>query len=133
MARGKKKGGYQQPRNPAPVSGPGALARRTDGGPGQPVRVAPDEDRAYGERKALVEQQQAAPMAVDPRLEQTLSRGVFSPTERPQEPATAGAPFGPGPHPSAESPIPDDDDALLRAMYEVYPHPDILRMLMSRG
>jgi len=26
------RGGYRQPNNPAPVSGPGALSQRTDGG-----------------------------------------------------------------------------------------------------
>ena len=30
MANGR--GGYRQPSNPAPVSGPGALSKRTDGG-----------------------------------------------------------------------------------------------------
>ena len=30
-------GGYQQPTNPAPVSGPGALSKRTDGA-GQPAQ-----------------------------------------------------------------------------------------------
>jgi len=28
-------GGYREPSNPAPVSGPGALSQRTDGGPTQ--------------------------------------------------------------------------------------------------
>ena len=28
-----QQGGYRQPSNPAPVSGPGALSKRTDGGP----------------------------------------------------------------------------------------------------
>lgn len=132
MARGKKKGGYQQPQRPAAVSGPGALARRTDGGPGQPVRVAPDEDRAYGERKALVEQQQAAPMAVDPRLEQTVARGVFTPTERPGDPPTAGMPFGPGPGPT-DGYLPPDPDMILRALHARFPHPDLERLLMRRG
>ena len=32
------KGGYQRPSSPAPVSGPGSMSQRTDGGPSQPIR-----------------------------------------------------------------------------------------------
>ena len=31
------RGGYRAPSNPAPVSGPGALSQRTDGGATQPA------------------------------------------------------------------------------------------------
>lgn len=93
------KGGYRKPANPAQVSGPGALSRRTDGK--QPVMNM--TGGSYGESKALREQQQGAPML---QAEQNPMTGgmpsmpsvtpLFSPTERPDEPMTAGVPFGPG-------------------------------------
>ncbi len=33
----EQQGGYRKPNNPAPVSGPGSLSQRTDGGPTQPA------------------------------------------------------------------------------------------------
>ena len=39
MANGR--GGYRQPSNPAPVSGPGALSKRTDGGAVEGMTQAP--------------------------------------------------------------------------------------------
>lgn len=94
MANGH--GGYRKPSNPAPVSGPGKLSRRTDGGPGQPVRDLPDAK--YGENKAFREAQQAAPMSqtrsVLPDLSQIIPFGA--PSTRPEEPVTAGLPTGAG-------------------------------------
>ena len=136
MARGR--GGYRRPASPAPVSGPGALSQRTDGGPGQPVRVAPGGD--YGDRSELVAQQKAAPLAATGGVVQAppvggspRPGGVFGPTERPGEPVTAGVDMGPGPGapptPAALLP-PEDPNMLLRAIVAtVGPHPDLLRML----
>lgn len=53
-------GGYRRPSSPAPVSGPGALSQRTDGGPGQPVRTPTGGQ--YGEAQALTQMQQGAPL-----------------------------------------------------------------------
>ena len=58
MAKKRSRGGYRQPSNPAPVSGPGALSARTDGGAGsskQPIRRIPGQ--AYGEGKAFFKKQ----------------------------------------------------------------------------
>jgi hypothetical protein len=44
-------GGYQAPRNPAPVSGPGKLSKRTDGGPAQALMTP--TGLPYGEAGAL--------------------------------------------------------------------------------
>lgn len=87
-------GGYRRPTNPAPVSGPGALSRRTDGGPGssQPVRDLPNAK--YGENAAFRDAQQAAPMSAGVDLSSIVPLGA--PTQRPEEPITAGMPFGPG-------------------------------------
>ena len=132
MAR--KRGGARTPTNPAPVSGPGALSQRTDGGPGQPVRSFPAE--FHGQRQALADLQSAAPLAVAPAPSGNAtaqggalpSADVFAPTDRPTEPMTQGAtPFsmmGDGP-----GPLPDDPDLLLRMIYNQYPHPAIARLI----
>lgn len=104
-------GGSRTPNNPAPVSGPGQLSRRTDGGPASqtPAYIAGGN---YGDGQELMDLQGSAPMAATPSIQATAPRRVsanangasgvaatplFSPTQRPDEPITAGAPFGPGP------------------------------------
>jgi hypothetical protein len=108
MAEGR--GGYRQPSNPAPVSGPGAMSRRTDG---QGARYMAGGE--YGEGQEMMDLQTSAPMsqASEGRAATPRARGgrqaapeaarptpLFAPTERPDEPITAGAPFGPGPGPA---------------------------------
>lgn len=89
------RGGYQAPANPAPVSGPGALSQRTDGGPPQAPAQLPNAQ--YGEQAAFQAAQGAAPMAGPPPNFTPLN----APTQRPDEPVTAGAPVGLGPGPEA--------------------------------
>jgi hypothetical protein len=55
-----EQGGYRKPSNPAPVSGPGALSQRTDGGPTQPATYI--SGLPQGEGQATYDQQLAAPM-----------------------------------------------------------------------
>ena len=101
------RGGYRRPSEPAPVSGPGKLSRRTDGGPMQGPKVAPGGK--YGERKASMEAQSAAPMAgsqapnkIDiPAPVRPPVVPLTAPSERPDEPITSGSPFGPGVGPEA--------------------------------
>ena len=104
------RGGYRKPNNPAPVSGPGALSRRTDGGPVQGAKEMSAGGK-YGERKDLMELQQGAPMQGNPTPSMptpTIAAprqpitNLFAPTERPDEPLTAGAPVGPGRTPTPE-------------------------------
>ncbi len=96
------RGGYQAPANPAPVSGPGALSQRTDGGVGQPVRDLPDAK--YGENKAFTEQQQGAPLAgASPAMPPIV--GLDAPSQRPDEHVTTGVPVGPGAGPEALGPV----------------------------
>src|SRR5262249_32095544 len=108
-------GGYQAPADPAPVSGPGRLARRTDSGPAQPLRALPDA--RYGGAKAVLDQQRAAPLpqTAPPPTTPPARRAMFpdrsaelvpasEPTRRPDEPVTAGASLGPGPGPEALMP-----------------------------
>ena len=128
MAKKRSRGGYRQPSNPAPVSGPGALSARTDGGAGsskQPIRRIPGQ--AYGEGKALVEQQQAAPL---PAQQQVSIPNVFAPTERPTEPITEGAMLGAGSPPMQA--IDEDENMLLAAMYQIMPS-SIISELINQG
>lgn len=104
-------GGKRTPGNPAPVSGPGQLSQRTDGGPQQ---VQTDvSGMPYGENQELEELQSAAPMSASPTARSPRARSrqasragraaggmgaspLMAPTQRPDEPVTAGAPVGPG-------------------------------------
>lgn len=109
MANGH--GGMRTPANPAPVSGPGALSKRTDG---QPARYA--SGMPYGDGQDFYDTQTAAPMAATDNVaagrRQARAAGpapapaavatpLFSPTQRPEEPVTAGAAYGAGPGPAA--------------------------------
>lgn len=107
MANGH--GGYRKPENPAAVSGPGALSKRTDGGAGQPVSRM--TGLGYGENKAYMEQQTGAPMAdttdggAGPAMGGPPVMPVIplnAPTDFKNEPITAGAPFGPGAGPALQ-------------------------------
>lgn len=89
MANGR--GGQRTPRNPAPVSGPGELSRRTDG---QPIRELPDA--AHGEGKQFRELQQAAPVPQAQPINRSSIVGFGEGTQRPDEPVTAGADVLPG-------------------------------------
>lgn len=124
------RGGRRVPANPAPVSGPGALSERTDGGPAQPVRSFPAEFQ--GQRQQLEQLQQSAPLeaggggvpASSPPSAAAEFAGILGPTQRPNEPV--------GLVPSNEPRvIPRDPDALLRAIYQLYPHPDINRLIQG--
>ena len=94
-----EQGGYRRPANPAPVSGPAGMSARTDGGPAdsQPMRALPDA--GYGEQADFMGIQAGAPMAADPQIAPPPPPGIDAPTNRPNEPVTAGAAMGPGPGP----------------------------------
>lgn len=107
-------GGYRKPANPAPVSGPGKYARRTDGGPAQSLSTVPDQP--YGQQSADLASQRIAPMAGQQPLPSAptptpggqdqgggavsapqYSGGAFNaPSARPGEPITHGVDIGPG-------------------------------------
>lgn len=93
-------GGYRRPQNPAPVSGPGKLSQRTDGRPGDRQAMRDLPNAKYGEQAANREIQGGAPMAqgADPRA---AIVPLGAPTQRPDEPVTAGNPLGEGPGPEA--------------------------------
>ncbi len=122
-----EQGGKRTPRNPAPVSGPGRLSRRTDGGPAQVN--AQMTGMAYGDNEDFMQRQEGAPMSASPksrgaaRVPQGFPMGamsaiggggavpLFSETQRPDEPVTAGAPFGPGAGPSGNQDMSVDEMA----------------------
>lgn len=139
MANGQ--GGKRTPRNPAPVSGPGQLSQRTDGGPQQ--TQATMTGMPYGENAEFNTLQGQAPMSAAgqttaraPRPRQ--ARGgqaamvpLFSPTQRPDEPVTAGAPFGPGDGPTmgSDTIAPGSLSNSIRKMVSADPTGDSLRLL----
>lgn len=103
-----------QAQNPAGVSGPGPLSRRTDGGPAQSLKDLPDAK--YGENSQFQALQQGAPLSAsgpstsspgmdpgelppNPAASQVVPFSAES--SRPSEPVTAGAAMGPGPGVSA--------------------------------
>ncbi len=92
-------GGYRQPMNPAPVSGPGSLSERTDGGAvdGMTQPAQRYAGFGYGENLALEEQQAGASMAGTPKMSFADLVALDAPTQRPDEPLTAGINMGEGP------------------------------------
>lgn len=104
MAEGR--GGYRQPGQAAPVSGPGALSKRTDGpqgGGSQPVRVP--TGGAYGSGEELRNLQQAAPLSesqggdVPAPASADITAGLIGfdqPSQQPGTPVTHGADMGAG-------------------------------------
>ena len=111
MANENGHGGYRRPSRPAPVSGPGALSRRTDGT--QPRTDLPDA--RYGEQKQFQEIQAGADMAAGPTAPGPAPVPLDAPTQRPEEPVTAGAALGPGVGPEAAG-IMSDEQATIEQL-----------------
>lgn len=132
-------GGKRTPRKPAASSGPGALSRRTDGGP-QAKRDLPNA--GYGENKDFQSAQGGAPMAgrmpmpngpaptagggAPPQSGSPIEvTPMGAPSQRPDEPVTAGAPMGEGVGPEAMGLIPQDQrmrDADLQRLKAYLPY-----------
>lgn len=98
--------------------------------------------QAYGEAGAQLASQAVVPMgsspvSAPPAPPQVMPGGLGSlvrPTERPNEPLTAGASFGAGPTPGAQFVVPKESDAVLnelRGLYQAYPSPELADMLDS--
>ncbi len=125
----------------AQVAGPGKYAKRTDGtafdknASRQPIREMPSQ--AYGEGVETQAIQSGAPMNATPSQPAAMRPAVrptplSAPTERPQEPITAGAPFGPGVGPEL-MPIPpamqDEVAQTILSLAAIYPDPDLARLV----
>lgn len=101
--------GYQRPSSPAPVSAPGRLSQRTDGGPGAMQGAKYVSGLPYGEGAEFQDVQSMAPMEAAPKtaasakaqaVAATQGQGIVplsAPSQRPNEPVTAGAALGAGP------------------------------------
>lgn len=114
MANDSGHGGYRKPANPAPVSGPGAMSRRTDGQPMQTL-----SDAAHGEQKTFREIQSGANMGQAPLssmeggspvtpLNMSGVVPIGAGTQFPDEPVTSGAASGAGPGASVIQTAPPD-------------------------
>lgn len=118
-----------------------AYANRTDlNNPAQKVarQVAPGQ--TYGEGAAQMRAQQAVPMGRSPVEAQPQRQrpvpgtlgGLTRPTERPNEPITAGAPFGAGPGPEVMGVSSVTGNAALdelRMIYQMFPNDDLADLL----
>ena len=113
------RGGYRKPENPAPVSGPGALSQRTDGGPTQPAMYI--SGLPYGEGQATYNQQTSAPMAGNPisSLVQEELIPFDAPSRRPDEPITSGVDVGPGFGSEAMAPLPNTTPNLTQTLQQL--------------
>lgn len=133
-------------KNPDGRGGPrqGQLGRaypnRTD------LTSAPAPGQPYGAVKAQADSMKVVPMANRPAgaapapppaaapartisPDETPTFGM--PTSRPDEPLTAGLPFGPGRGPQGPAPNPANDDVSdrLRAIYDRYPTDELADLL----
>ncbi len=115
--------------------------------PAKKVAVQAAPGQTYGEAGKQMAAQRAVPMAApptdntpapapqQPRVSPGSMGSLNRPTERPTEPLTAGAPFGPGRNqpiggyvgPRNNDPILDE----LRALYATFPSDDLADMLDS--
>lgn len=106
----------------------------------QPVRTATGQ--SYGAATAQREAQNVVPLPQQqvPRLDLNrvteaarnapVPQGLLgTPTENPDEPVTAGLPFGEGPGPEILGVAPDPVEAGLRALYQAYPNEALRRLL----
>lgn len=128
------RGGYQKPKRPAAVSGVGKDSARTDGGPGSALPIANNQE--YGARKQTEALLSAAPATgqtvpnaggggTGPRPDAGSmdSGGLWAPSQRPNEPITAGTVDGAGGH-TGHYP-----DMVLEILYKKWPSPWIAGLM----
>jgi hypothetical protein len=99
-----QQGGYQAPNNPAPVSGPSGLSKRTDGGPTQGAKYI--SGLQYGQGGETYSNQVAAPMAGNTMgsaamgdsglVQMEMPTELMARSTRPNEPVENGIDIGPG-------------------------------------
>jgi len=110
------KGGYQRPTSPAPVSGPGSLSQRTDGGPAHKQSAKYISGLPYGQGQEMMNVQRSAPLEAStptpspvpasqyagqtqaqPSIEPVPVVPLDAPDQFPDRPVTAGVDAGAGP------------------------------------
>jgi hypothetical protein len=109
--------------------------------PAQKMAKTAVPGQGYGEAGAQLASQSVVPMAsaapapVAPPAPMPGAMGPLNrPTDRPNEPLTAGASFGPGPTPGVQFVVPKESDPVLnelRGLYQAYPSPELADMLDS--
>lgn len=129
-------GGYRRPSNPNQVSGPGALSKRTDGGPGETATQAARymSGGNYGDGQEMTQIQQGAAMAAAPTAQEVIP--FDAPTRRPNEPVTTGIDRGAGEGSSAMPKLgsltddePDAVATVIRQAYAQFPSPHLRRLV----
>ena len=132
-----QQGGYRKPNNPAPVSGPGSLSQRTDGGPTQPATYIPG--LPYGQGQETYSNQVAAPMAGNPIPQMEMPTPLMAPTARPNEPITSGVDIGDGPGSEAKRRLPNPSYTIQDVIKNLIPYDPsgdaelIYRSLLDEG
>lgn len=131
------RGGYRQPNNPAPVSGPGMLSKRTDGGAidGMTQPQQQYTGFGYGENGDINRTQSEAAMAGNPFPTPKITP-LSMPSERPNESMYHGIPFGDGPDSLNLPNTQQDIYTVLRNVAQYDPSGDtelIYRMLEDSG
>jgi hypothetical protein len=124
------------------VSGVGKGARRTDLDRAAKIqreaKIQNASGGSYGQRAELTQLAQGAPMAQAMPMPTPMGTppvptvGIFEPTQRPNEPITAGVDVGPGPGSEAlMTPVdaPDQLATFARAMYMANPSPQLRRIV----
>lgn len=124
------------------VSGVGKGARRTDLDRAAKIqreaKVQNATGGSYGQRAELTQLAQGAPMAQGMAIPTGMGTppvptvGIFEPTQRPNEPITAGVDVGPGPGSEVlMTPVdsPDQLATFARAMYMANPSPQLRRIV----
>jgi hypothetical protein len=112
-----QRGGYRAPSNPAAVSGPGALSKRTDGGPTQAATYI--SGLPYGQGQETYSNQVSATMAGSPFPQQDMPTELFAPTMRPNEAITSGVDSGAGPGSEALRRMPNAQPTVLSIIRDV--------------
>jgi hypothetical protein len=113
------------------VSGPGSASQRTDlNVSAQPTRYM--AGGSYGEGQELMGLQQGAPMAAGPNLSVNPSDirrstvapivPLTAPSQRPNEPLTAGVDFGAGPGSEVLNLPQSQEKTLINVVEELIPH-----------
>lgn len=132
-----QQGGYRKPNNPAPISGPGALSQRTDGGTTQPATYIPG--LPYGQGQETYNNQVAAPMAGNPIPQMEMPTPLMAPTARPNEPITSGIDIGDGPGSEAKPKLPNPSYTIQDVIRNLIPYDPsgeaelIYRSLLDEG
>lgn len=132
-----QQGGYRKPTNPAPVSGPGSLSQRTDGGPTQPATYVPG--LPYGQGQETYSNQVAAPMAGNPIPQMEMPTPLMAPSSRPDEPVTSGIDRGAGTGSEAIGKLPNKAYTVTEIFRDLIPYDPsgdaelIYRRLLDEG